>query len=297
LYGGFEDDEFTSIEIVQNNFIACGINRSAGDTAGDVYFVKLNPNGDSIKTQVIQKPKKDVCNGILKINNNTFHCVGGSIELPRTIMSNMQLGIDSNLNTITTHNNFNTYLTSFTFYTESTILPDNRIASTGSSNQAFFNLEGVSHVKDLNGNNILFTFFGNTTKPEEGRSICANFEDSSITICGYTEGYGAVQKDVFIVKCNKLGLPSLNAFPLKTRNAIGHTNHFYSLSKWNESYLLTNHSENEIILIISELSGKTLQKLVIKSKEVFNIHNFNQKILILQMMSTSDIRQQKIIFD
>jgi hypothetical protein len=273
FYGGYEDDEFTDIEETNNHFIISGTTRSAGDTAGDFYFVKINAQGDSIITRKIQKPAKDFCNSILKISPNIYHCVGGSIELPRTIVSNAQLGIDSNLNTINTYTNFNTNLPPYTYYTEATLLSDLRIANTGSSYQGGFTmLDGISQIETTNGNNIYFTFVGGVSAGnDEGLAICSNFEDSSYTLCGYTEGHGAIQKDIFITKCDKTGntnifintlsINELKPFALNSQN-IKFRSNSQQLEIWhdqNKTYdIAIFHSNGQLLYKQLHLSGNTI---------------------------------------
>ncbi len=298
LYGGFEDDELTSIEAIGENHIICGINRSVGDTAGDAFFLKINKNGDTLKTRIIQKPSKDICNGITKVNSNTYHITGGSIELPRTVMSNTQLGIDSNLNTINTYTNYNTFLTQFTYFTESTLLPDNRIANTGASNQGFTKLDGISNIVNTNGANIFFTFLGSSIKNEEGLSICTNTEDSSYTICGYTEGHGAIQKDVFIAKCNKNGFTTPGVFPLRTHN-LKNTTNVKNFHIWQEgaNCFIKNLSDYPLKYTAYNISGIKIKTEVIQEKSIKNFFVSVDKLLVISIETENTIYYQKVKFD
>ncbi len=298
LYGGFEDDELSSIEAIGENHIACGINRSQGDTAGDVYFLKVNKNGDTLKTRVIPKPSRDVCNGITKVNTNTFHITGGSIELPRTVMSNAQMGIDSNLNTINTYTNYNTFLQPFSYFTESALLSDNRIANTGASNQGFTKLDGISNIVSTNGNNIFFTFLGSSIKDEEGLSICSNFEDSSYTICGYTEGHGAIQKDVFIAKCNKNGFTTPGVFPLSSNNlGANPISKNFNLLKDRESYAIQNLSNHPLRYTIYTISGMKIKTDEVEGKTTKSFVTNANKLFIMHIETQSGSHYQKILLD
>jgi hypothetical protein len=298
FYGGYEDDELNGIEAIDNHFIAVGVNRSNGDLDGDVYLIKINTNGDSIKTRVIPKTSIDVCNSILKINSNTFHCVGGSIELPRTIMSNAQFGIDSNLNTIPSYTSFNTYLIPLGYYNETTLLTDNRIANTGASNQGFTKLDAISQIELPNGVNQYFTFVGGSTSHnEEGYGICANFEDTTHSICGYTEAAGSIQKDVFIAKCDKTGLTLFAPLPLVTYFEKSDAGKNILIWKENNQTVILNNSKIDLQLVLYDITGKKIKSTILKgnSKEVL-IEN-EQKIVVVQIITKENVYTQKVILD
>jgi hypothetical protein len=299
FYGGFEDDELNGIEIINNNCIAVGTNRSSGDIDGDVYFIKINGNGDTIKTRVIPKTSIDVCNNITKVDNNTYHCVGGSIDFPKTLMSNSQVGIDSNLNTISTYTNFNSYINGFTYFTESTLLSDNRLANTGAGiNYSYFKLDIVSNLINTNGSMIFFTYLnGSSLQNDEGLSVCSNFEDSSFTICGYTEGNGAIQKDVIISKIDKNGAssPTVNVLT-SLRKTITRENS-YAIWKENGMTKITNISNKNLQIRIFDITGRKLLFDTFKINETKNLSENQQHFLLLQIISNNTTHTEKIILD
>jgi hypothetical protein len=298
FYGGFEDDELNGIEIINNNFIAAGINRSSGDLNGDAYLIKINANGDSVKTKVIPKFGIDICNAILKVNNNTFHCLGGSIESPRTVMSNAQFGIDSNLNILASYSNFNTYLIPFSYYTEATLLTDNRISNTGASNQGFTKLDAISQIELPNGNNQFFTFVGGSTSHnEEGYGICANFEDTTHSICGYTEAPGAIQKDVFIAKCDKTGLTLFAPLPLMTYFDNGEIKKEVLIWKENGQTLVWNSSKADLQLIVYDIAGKKLNSTSLKSNAKAVLIENDSKIIVIKIISKNQVYTRKVLLD
>jgi hypothetical protein len=299
FYGGFEDDELNGIEAIQKNYIAVGVSRSAGDLDGDTYFIKINENGDTIKTRTISKLGVDICNGITKVDNNTYHCVGGSIDFPKTLMSNSQVGIDSNLNTISTYTNFNSYINGFTYFTESTLLSDNRLANTGAGiNYSYFKLDIVSNLINTNGSMIFFTYLnGSSLQNDEGLSICSNFEDSSFTICGYTEGNGANQKDVIISKNDKTGntSPTVNVLThLRNKNTSENN---YTIWKENGLTKITNISNKNLQIKLFDISGRKLLFDVFKISETKNLSETQQNILLIQIISNNATHTEKIILN
>jgi hypothetical protein len=298
FYGGFEDDELNGIEIINNNCIAVGISRSNGDLNGDAYCIKFNANGDSIKTKVIPKAGIDIYNGILKVNNNTFHCIGGSIESPRIVMSNAQFGIDSNLNVINTYTNFNTYLNPFSYYNDATLLTDNRISNTGVSNQGFTKHDAISQIETVNGNNQFFTFVGGSTSHnEEGYGICANFEDTTHSICGYTEALGSIQKDVFIAKCDKTGLTLFAPLPLTNYQVPGDERKYIVIWSNKHSIIVQNNSKMNFSLEVLDITGKALRKSNIEANSTAELTEIESKIIITKAITKKNVYTQKILLD
>jgi hypothetical protein len=299
FYGGFEDDELNGIEIINNNCIAVGTNRSSGDIDGDVYFIKINGNGDTIKTRVIPKASIDICNNITKVDNNTFHCVGGSIDFPKTLMSNSQIGIDSNLNTINTYINFNSYINGFTYFTESALLSDNRLANTGAGiNYSYFKLDIVSNLINTNGSMIFFTYLnGSSLQNDEGLSVCNNFEDSSFTICGYTEGNGAIQKDVIISKNDKNGFTSATVNLLTNVKKINANENHYTIWKENGITKITNTSNKNLQIKLFDITGRKLFFGAFKIDETKNLSETQQHFLLMQIICNNTTHIEKIILD
>lgn len=76
-YGGLQNDEFRSmIKTNDNQLAAIGVTESMGDINGDIYFVKLSNNLDTVFTRRIGGNMKDYGNDLTQntLNNEYYLC-------------------------------------------------------------------------------------------------------------------------------------------------------------------------------------------------------------------------------
>lgn len=200
VYGGKKDDELK--EIIQSKdggYIAVGTTKSYGDSLGNVWVTKFNSSGDS--TWFIQRggAKMEVGNSIVQDKNDNYLICGGSesytfgkedayiVKLANngSFIWDNHFGLSTQdeeaYDILNTTSNFGTMVITLGWRVSGSTELD--VYTIVLSNEGFY----------INGG----TFGG--LKDEVAHSIC-NTKDKGYVAVGYTEGFNALLKDVFIVK-------------------------------------------------------------------------------------------------
>ena len=80
-FGGANDDEAKSIKQTSDGgYILCGYTKSFGDSAGDVYVVKMNATGDTTWTREYGDSGLDEASDIIEVANGDFVLILSRIE-------------------------------------------------------------------------------------------------------------------------------------------------------------------------------------------------------------------------
>lgn len=97
FYGGAENEELRAIISTNDGFLACtGYTESRYDVNGDMYFIKLDLNGDSLFTRTYGGSFKDYANDLVqKSNGDYIICGAKTLSLNATSESAMY-SMDSN---------------------------------------------------------------------------------------------------------------------------------------------------------------------------------------------------------
>ncbi len=204
VYGGTNDDEFRTLNIVSSNsiLVAAGETQSYNDSKGDIYFMKMDLNGDSILYRSYGLPNKvDFANSIIENPPFNYYVMGGGSEsysnygkdafifaIANTtgdsvwLQRNGNAGLDQEAcDVVLDVSNTGTYVISYSDVDFSTFKRD---------------------PKHLLLDAVGIYISGNTFGSSEDEELydLKNTSDKGYIGIGYTKSFGAVDQDMYVIK-------------------------------------------------------------------------------------------------
>lgn len=208
-YGGLEDDEFKSITTANgSDFYLGGNTKSFGDLNGDMLMYKVGANGDSLKSIIYGGPQYDGANDIILFDNKDIVLAGGSNSFTNGKRDVFIIKFDS-LSNIVWKKNYGQsgddeecykIVFSLSSLLNETVLIYTTLES-GAATKKDIKTIYLNKFGDYFGgyNSGKFGSYGD----DEAYDISSTKNKGYIQV-GYTNGYDALSKDVFLVKQDSL---------------------------------------------------------------------------------------------
>jgi hypothetical protein len=200
IYGGLNNDDFHSIKATSDGgFIACGTTKSYGDILGDIWVAKLTLNGDSVWFKTYGGNKVEVGKDIVEDKFNDYVFVGGSEsfsngKLDAIIYKTNSVGVEDWYRFFGLSSEDETVLEVI----NSNLINGGYVIIYQTKEIPFYKLDTKSLLLDKNGYYINGGRVG-STDDEEVMSVGSSY-DKGYVVAGYSKGFGATNKDIFIVK-------------------------------------------------------------------------------------------------
>ncbi len=200
FYGGTKEDDLKKIiQTTDGGYIAVGTTKSYGDSLGDIWITKFNSSGDSVWFKTDGGVKMEVGNSVVENPNGDYLITGGS--------ESFSFGKeDAYISKFSNSGNFiwRQYYGSAGSDEESYDVVNSRstygnmVITYGTRQYAAYGLDIKTLLLDFQGYYVRGGNFGGPND-ELGHSLF-NTSDKGYVACGYTEGFGAINKDFFVVK-------------------------------------------------------------------------------------------------
>lgn len=204
IYGGAEEDDLR--EIIQTSdggYIAVGTTKSYGDNLGDIWITKFDASGDSTWFKTIGGNKKDVGTSITQDKHSDYF-IGGGSESYSNGMEDAYVVKLANNGSFLRHQwegiaNQNEEITSIK---NSISISDGIVFCFSTAEVAGFKIDTKTLLFDSLG---YYVNGGRVGSVEDEEAYCvANCFDRGYVIVGYSQGFNALQKDIFVVKFDSL---------------------------------------------------------------------------------------------
>jgi hypothetical protein len=204
IFGGKNDDELSQlISTKDGGIMTIGTSFSFGDSLGDFWINKFNVNLDSTWSWLKGGSKMEVGRSIVEDVNSDYIAIGGSETYTNGQEDVYIVKFDKNRNVIWERNY------GFKDQNEEGFCIKNSNSSFGSMMVCYSTKEDPNYKTDAKA--LLLNSGGyyidggrvGSTEDDEVFSI-ANCKDKGYALVGYTEGFGARLKDVFIIKFDSL---------------------------------------------------------------------------------------------
>jgi hypothetical protein len=256
-YGGANDDEFKSvIQTADGGYALCGYTKSYGDINGDAWVFKLLTNGDSVWSKIYGGVKEDFWNQIIEHPNSDLYVAGATASFGLGLLDAYGLRLNSIgvqiLQQVIGTSGYNEEFTDI-------------VVSKRSSN-----VLGLIEKEEFSGYGLQFklidfglnlgylnaTDYGSILSDEMFKIIAT--KDKGYACVGYTDGYGAINSDVYFFKSDSNLVGSINITSLKESPISNFDNEFFP----NPVSDILNIRSNTIINIsqfkLFDLSGTEL---------------------------------------
>lgn len=267
-YGGKKDDEFKSvIQTSDGNYALTGYTKSYNDSLSDIWIFKIDINGDSLWCKFFGGNKQDFGSEIIEHQNGEFFIAGGTESFSVSIMNGYVVHTD----------NFGNYLSKVLDNTSSSYQSFNSIVVSKRSNgiinalakETFYGFSAQFKMLEMNlGLNYLNgTDYGSTFNDEMYKIIATN--DKGYACVGYTNGYGAINSDVYFLKCDSNLVGSVNVVSVKENNYENIKVDIFPNPAINELKIKTNTNLNLNEIRLYDISGNEIS-IKLKLKHAFN---------------------------
>lgn len=257
-YGGNEDDELKTIKLTSDNKITiAGNTKSFGDLNGDYWLLKLNSNGDSLKSINLGSPnKKELCYDFLEDKTNKIVFCGSYDTSFNNIGKNISYLIKTDLNGIFIDDfkQSGAYTNEDKFYS---------ICNSKNSNNYFLSRSVYNGTNSMdiqpklitnNYTHIESTTYGGFNIEDAFKVI--NTSDNGFLMIGKTNSYDAISEDVFLLK--------LDSLLLNSNNIVSTKNHYELIKPTklfkDNFFICFDNQNNELIQFkIHNASGQVVQ--------------------------------------
>jgi len=204
FYGGLEDDEF--MRVIQTNdggYVLAGTTKSYGDSLGNAWIFKVNATGDSLWQTQYGGSGPDVGNSVVENTAGELFVAGGvtPTNSPKTEafvvkLTNTSAFVWETLMGLPQENEVaNDVLVSGSSY-------GNVLMTYATREIGGFGDDVKTLLLDANGYYLQGGSFGGQYD-DVGHDL-AGTEDKGYILCGATESYNALAKDVLIIKYDSL---------------------------------------------------------------------------------------------
>ncbi|MGE0568012.1 MAG: T9SS type A sorting domain-containing protein [Bacteroidia bacterium] len=200
--GGMKDDELNSIIFTSDNaVIASGYSKSYGDSLGDIWFVKLGSNGDSLVLNTIGYPSRmDYANDLAEDNANNIIICGALDTTGVSPYPTKSLILKTSL----------TGSVIGTYTVQGGGTPDdkfNSVAVNPNNNAYFLSRKVFQGVFDIITQpyliNDAFIWLASSTvggfKYDEAFDVIST-SDNGYALVGFTRSFEAQEEDIFFIK-------------------------------------------------------------------------------------------------
>lgn len=292
-YGGTNEDEAKSVKQTSDGgYILLGNTKSFGDIDGDFYIVKTNSLGDTIWTKKYGGTLEEETGEIIEATNGNFIFSGGTLSYgvgERVYLMRTSSVGDSLWCRVYGGPNY-TFSNSVLETATGKIVFANTTANSGAGMN-----DAAAFVADQDGWFINNTSYG-SPQNDEVYSI-SKCRDNGYILCGYTEGYGALFPDIYVIKTDSLGASA----PFTTS--------VYEISKPTTSFTIYPNpiiSSNEITLafadeikfaqncelILTDIAGNVIQKaeVAIVNKTIsISLENIGSGVYFISLKNNGSV--------
>jgi hypothetical protein len=293
-FGGPEDDEFLSINATSDGYYTvAGNTKSYGDINNDFWLFKINTLGDSISsTRFGNLNKSEMCYDFIEDNNNNLVFCGSYDTSFYNVGKNISYIIKTDLNGA--------------FITESKIAgaftPDDKflaITNMKSGNQYFLS-RYVNHVGGYGIDvqpyllNYNFIFLAANTYGGTNDDVAYDVistKDNGYLMIGYTNGYGLVSEDVFLIKLDStINTAQLLVGIKENGNYINKNNIYYF-----ENVIYFENQKNELVNFqILNSSGEIIQSGSTNESYINLNPDLNRDMYVVRIIGKSELKTKFI---
>ncbi len=261
-FGGINDDEAKSVKQTSDGgYIVMGNTKSYGDSDGDFLIIKTNSIGDTLWTKKYGGTLMEETGEIIEAANGDFIFTGGTLSYgtgERVYVARTSPIGDSLWSRVYGGPNY-TYSASVVETSIGRIVFANTTANSGAGLK-----DAAAFVADQDGWFINNTSYGSPSN-DEVFSI-SKCRDNGYILCGYTEGYGSIFSNFYVIKTDSLGAsaPFTTSVFEVDRATSSFTIYPNPAKSYGEITLAFNDDVNftgNCELILTDISGKVLQKI------------------------------------
>lgn len=303
-YGGSNQDIARSIiQTSDGGYIVTGTTKSMGDVNGDIFTIKLFPNGDSIWSHKFGGALADYGNDIIEkasggylIGGETKNFGGGNsdgilikISAPGITDSTKTLGgsLDDNIQSVTEDASGKVSMAGTTItYGD----------SGGNGDIIFYTLKSDWSYYGL-------TTFGSPAA-DEGFSVEPTI-DNAFIICGTTNGFNGGIDDIYLIKTDTLCLASV------PENLLYTGVEEIASEKNNHLSIYPNPAKDQVIIDLQLFEGKTKieffdmlgKKVICKESEIaessvlIKLEELRSGIYLIRISDDTSVKTRKIIIE
>lgn len=302
-YGGSEDDDFRAIKTtLDGNLMLTGKTNSYKDLKGDIYFFKLDLNGDSILTKTYgYKNKVDYGNDIIEESGSGYFIGGGSESYSSGLKDAFIFKLTTTGDSVWVNFDGKPTVDEECTHVSLTKHSYGRYVFT-------YNVMEVSGYKrdpknmilTLNSFYLTATTFGGT---EDDELYCLdNTKDRGFIGVGYTKSYGSINEDVYVIKYDSLLFSGGQLIGLKEINTKQELAKLFPSIITDDYPILTlqKSSDAKLEFTIFNIEGKEVQLTnmiysPVPNKDFFNLAGLNSGIYILRIESKGAYQYFKFI--
>jgi len=201
-YGGaMQDRGFSVRQTRDGGYILAGETRSFGDTLGDVYVIRTNPQGDTLWTRQLGGNRADRGNSIQQTRNGNYILTGGTESFAKWRDAIYLVQLDS-LGNVLWQRTYDGYDSEWGSSVRQTVDGGYVIAgSTSSQGAGMFDIYLIK--TDSLGDTVWTKTYGGAYE-DEGNSV-SEAADGGYIIAGLTNSFGAGGFDFYIIKTDPSG--------------------------------------------------------------------------------------------
>ncbi len=294
--GGIEDDEFVSVEILQNGRIACfGTTYSFSDTKGNYCIFKTNNNGDSLFFKDFGYSNlEDIGYDFTERLNDNMILIAGTSQTPFGTDTTYyhQLVVDSLCNWIVDKKETIGQLKNQIVYTNAYM--------NLNKHYVVYGLWGLGQGKNEPGFYVFadqWYITGTTYGSSENEIIfsCKRTNDQGLIAVGYTTGFFSLQEDVFVVKLDSNILSATNVVGIEEIEKEISFNIYPNIAT-DKIFIRMNHSYPNAEVYIQDMQGRWLiQQKVNLGSEAIDVSELEDGMYVVTVIIDNKKYSKKLI--